>query len=106
MTEAPIQRAILDWLESRGTLHWRCSLGGLRIGKGGRRRNPMTGFPDIAGLQSGKFFTIECKSPKGVLSPEQLEWKEKLQLHGCIYIVARSLGDVELALQAAAGRAG
>ena len=95
MSEADLQRVILDWLKIRGILHWRCELGGLRGGRGGGRRpNPMSGFPDIAGLWKRRFFVIEVKAPKGVLSPSQIEWRDKLVGQGCVYILARSVDDV------------
>ncbi len=96
MLESEIQTQILDYLKARGILRWRCNLGGVRF-KGGKGRNPMTGFPDIAGIcphGHGRFFTIEVKAKKGVMSPEQLVWRTKLEAKGVVYILARSVDDV------------
>jgi hypothetical protein len=46
MREQDIQRQILDWLKARGIWHRRLSIMPLKT-KGGRRTNPLKGFPDI-----------------------------------------------------------
>lgn len=104
MKESDIQRAILDFLEAKQVTHWRCSLGGTFVRNRGAiafRKNPMTGFPDVAGIcpdSGGKFFTVEVKTPKGRLSPEQKVWKDKLEGQGVLYIIATSVEDVRLGL--------
>lgn len=98
--EAPILRDCLAWLKAAGIFSWRCSLGGLRTGSGARRKNPMSGFPDAAGIvpnSGGRFFVVECKAPKGRLEPHQLEWRKRLVDQGCLYILATSVADVETA---------
>lgn len=108
--EADALTAILAWLDGRSDLtHWRVSLAGLASIKGrGRRKNPMTGHPDIAGvLAGGRYFVIEVKRPKGGrFSPEQLAWRERLEAKGVLYIAATSVEDVaaHLAGDEVAGR--
>lgn len=102
MLESEIQRAILSWLSSEGFVHWRCSLGGVRHSGIGRKKNPMKGFPDIAGIGRnglGRMFVIEVKTKTGRLSPEQEKWRAVLEAKGVIYILARSLDDVQSVLR-------
>ena len=100
-TETVIQRSILDWLKAAGILHMRVSLGGIRRGKGVRAKNPMTGYPDIQGLYGGRLFVVEVKTAKQNLSEEQESWRERLTKAGAIYILARSVKDVQQELMAA-----
>lgn len=97
MLESDIQREITNYLELRNILWWRCALGGLRV-KGARVRNPMKGFPDLALILpggTGRFAVIECKVPRrGHWYPEQLEWRERLEAKGVLYIVGTSLDAV------------
>lgn len=100
--EAEIQRAILDWLEVSGHLHWRVCVSAV-MGGGGKffRANPMKGHPDIAGVlrPSGRYFAIEVKRPSGSRwYPEQLEWRDRLSEAGVLYLVASSVEDVRRAL--------
>lgn len=101
-SEADIQRAILDWLEASGILHWRVCLAAIP-GGGGKffRKNPMRGHPDVAGVVSpgGRYFAIEVKRPRGAKwSLEQHDWAMRLTAAGVLYIVATSVGDVAAAL--------
>lgn len=96
--EAPILRDCLAWLKAANVLSWRCSLGGVRHAGVGRKKNPMKGFPDIGGcLRTGRFFVVECKAPKGRLTPEQIAWRDRLKSQGALYILATSVSDLESA---------
>lgn len=100
MKESEIQKAIMDYLDYRGILHWRVNLGGVPHTVGGKiiyRKNPMKGMPDICGLYCGLFFGIEVKA-KTKQSDEQFEWQKKFELNGAVYILARSVDDVKEAL--------
>lgn len=96
--EQEIQREILAFLEGRGVLAWKCNLGGVRFAGRGRGRNPMKGFPDIGVCYEGRTIAIEVKRPDGRLSPEQLEWKQKLEAAGAIVIIATSVESVRIAI--------
>lgn len=96
MTESEIQTQILNWLYKSGILRWRCNIGGVRV-KGATVRNPMRGFPDIAGIipgTIGHLFVIEVKTETGRLSVDQETWRANLESAGALYILARSLDDV------------
>ncbi len=94
MKESDIQSAILDWLRWNGFVAWKTYLGGIRSrgrGGGGWAKNPMKGFPDIGAVKGGRFFALEVKTPAGSMSPEQLEWKTRLEDKGVIYVIATSV---------------
>ena len=46
-------------------------------------------------ISRGTFYGIEVKSEKGRLSPEQQELGSEIEKHGGVYIVARSIDDVQ-----------
>lgn len=57
------------------------------------------GCPDFIGmLRGGRFFCVECKAPKGRLSPEQSRFIGLVNRFGGLAVVARSVGDVKLSL--------
>jgi hypothetical protein len=94
--EQVVQREIMDWLKAKGILHWRQHLGAVRV-KGARIKNPMKGFPDIAGVmpgQAGQLFVIEVKKPDGRFSMEQVDWMNRLTAAGVVYVVATAVVDV------------
>ena len=97
--EAELQRSILELLEAKRFVHWRQPLGGIRMGSGKHRKNPMSGFPDIAGVfPSGRMFAIEVKAPGEKPKPHQQEWLDKLGKSGVLVVVAKSIDDVLIAL--------
>ena len=59
------------------------------------------GQPDIMGIigPNGRFLGIECKSEKGKQSPEQMTWQRMIESLGGLYILAKSIEDVEEALK-------
>jgi hypothetical protein len=61
-------------------------------GESWRRRK---GWPDICHIKNGKFYGIEVKSEIGRLSQEQ-EGRDII-LNGGVYVVARSIDDVQAA---------
>lgn len=63
------------------------------------KKNPLKGFPDIAGVlkrrDRGRFFAIELKTKTGKLSPEQIMWAMELEQSGAAVAVVRSIEDLE-----------
>lgn len=98
MSEAAIQRQILDWLKAKGIFHWRQNTG---VGRGFTRYG-INGCSDILGILKmdpkyapiGRFFAIEVKAPKGKPSKDQEKFLADVKRAGGIAIVARSLEDV------------
>jgi hypothetical protein len=90
----------MQWLDAMGILHWRVSIAALPVSGGKfRRKNPIAGHPDLAGvIAGGRYFAIEVKRPgKGAnLSEAQLSWKRKLEAAGVIYVIATSVQDVKM----------
>ncbi len=99
--EIDIQRDVLDYLTRNRVLHWRVPLGPVLHG-GIRKKNPMTGWPDILGVvpnSNGKLLAIEVKTPKGKVAPHQEEVMRSLRNSGCLVITARSVEDVRFYLK-------
>jgi hypothetical protein len=104
MSETETQAAILDYLRLRGHFCFRVNQIPAtfldRHGERQFRRFPkyaMKGVPDIVLIHEGKFFGVECKSEKGKLSSDQVEFERKCVAAGGEYIVARSIDDVQQA---------
>lgn len=103
MSETDIKREIMDWLtvqtEKGHLIYWPVHLGAVKVG-GARKRNPMRGHPDIAGVLmdvgpfSGMYFAIEVKKPGQGFSQEQMDWALKLQKAGAVYMAVTSLQEV------------
>lgn len=97
--ERAIQRAILKYLRLRGCLVAVTDAGAAyRAGSFGGDTVP-AGWPDITGLtHDGRFIGVECKSSTGRQSPAQKQMEEAIRRRNGIYILARSIDDVEKAL--------
>jgi VRR-NUC domain len=97
--EMDILRSATDWLDVNQYLWWRMPLGPVLHSKGGQvryKKNPLKGFPDIAGIlkhKIGMFFACEFKSKNGSESEVQIEWRNKLQNAGAKVFVCRSLDE-------------
>ena len=70
----------------------------LRSGYGGYRgmgAYARKGVPDIIAIDKhGTFVGVECKTPSGKLSPDQILFKKQLERRFGRYIVATSVSDV------------
>lgn len=102
--ESAVQAAVLAYLEERGDCFvWRNNTGAYSPRPGqfisfGRR-----GSGDIIGViaPSGKLVAIECKRPVGGrLSKDQERFRDRVWACGGIYILARSVDEVRVALPA------
>jgi hypothetical protein len=96
MTESELQKQILEYLHTRGIRAWRNSVG--------RTANTVTGggegCPDIHGIikPCGRALYVEVKSEKGKLSKAQAGWLQTARDCGALVVVARSVKDVQDAL--------
>jgi hypothetical protein len=97
--ERAVQKAILIYLHARGCLVAVTDAGAAyRAGSFGADTVP-AGWPDITGLTpGGRFIGIECKSPTGRQSPVQKQMEEAIRKRNGIYVLARSIDDVEKVL--------
>ena len=83
--ETIIRKAITDALKVSGwdvTYHLQ--------GVGSRK-----GFPDLTAMKNGRTVYIEVKTETGKQSEHQKQFEKICKAHGCTYIVARSLKDVQ-----------
>ena len=98
--ETLIQAEILKYLRSKGVFAWRQNNGGIWDAKLGmyRTHTGMKGVPDIIAVYHGRFIGVEIKSEKGKMSPDQFIFRERLLEAGGLYILARSVADVEAAM--------
>jgi hypothetical protein len=102
--ENAVQQAILGYLKENNILAWRQNNQPIydqkmNSGYGGyRAHSGMKGVPDILFVLDGRAGGIECKTTKGRQSADQLLFQKRFELHGGVYILARSVDDVSTAL--------
>lgn len=101
MKETIIQLKILKHLQAKGIYCWRNNNGALwdpklRI----YRNNPLMkpGIADIIAVHNGKHIEIECKTDVGRQSPAQKIHQKRIEAAGGVYILARSVEDVNKVL--------
>lgn len=112
LSEAQIQRQILDWLAARGILAFRMQSGATMSSYGGKTRMVRYGVPGMADvLAFGEVydpgpnviwptpFWIEVKGHKGKQSDLQKSFQSQVEDHGHVYLLAYSLDDVIKALR-------
>jgi hypothetical protein len=99
--ENAVLAGVMAYLTTRGDCFvWRNNTGAVKLDAGYLKFGKV-GSADIIGVlsPSGRFIAIECKRPKGgVLAREQQEFGETVTEAGGIYVIARSVADVEAAL--------
>jgi len=52
------------------------------------------GLADLTCMRDGTVIFVECKTPEGKQSPEQIQFQKDTEAHGVRYILARSVYDV------------
>lgn len=84
MKEVEIQAQVKQYLQWRGwyVVKIHQSLGSHR------------GIADLYALKNGWHVWLEIKTPKGRLSEHQQQFKDEVEAHGGIYILARGIEDV------------
>lgn len=104
MTESPLIR---DILEAWGA-HPRVRIARINVGKAYPPRSSrlvtfgVPGTPDICGIiaPQGRWFGIECKSARGRQREDQETFQRVIERFGGLYVLARSVEDVDRALAA------
>lgn len=96
--ESQIVNACLRWLWLHGCYVWRNNSGAWKPEGADRYIHYGTpGSADIIGVtRCGRFIAVEAKTLKGKLSPLQEVFKERVEDHNGIFILARSIDDLEL----------
>lgn len=104
MTEAALIHAVQVTFGARPNLRiWRNNTGALgtadRFVKFG-----LEGSADFLGIlgPSGRFIAIECKSSSGRQTEQQRAFQAMVERFGGLYILARSIDQIETALREAA----
>ena len=97
--ERAVQKAILIYLRARGCLvAVTDASAAYKAGAYFGDALP-AGWPDITGLlPDGRFIGVECKSPTGRQSPVQKHIEQEIRKRNGLYVLARSVDDVERAL--------
>jgi hypothetical protein len=105
MTEAQIQKSILQWAAAKRILMYRINVIGTPLHKKGvtvYRPSTNRGMADIhATVLVGKIpvsVWLEVKRKRGKLSMYQEAFRDSVQAAGGYYFLVRSIEDVELAL--------
>lgn len=100
-SEHDIQSLILIYVTSLpNTFAFRMNTGKARMG-GRFVTFGIPGQPDIFAIIQGRFVGIEIKSAAGRQSKDQKNWQRNCERAGGIYILARSVEDVDAALRKA-----
>ena len=101
MREADIQRQILDYFAVMRIPALRVNSGRVWAGSGRRIKFGDQGFPDLlAWPGKGITLAIEVKRPGERLSPAQAEWALLLKCKGIHHMVARSVEEVVVRINA------
>jgi hypothetical protein len=113
-TEAEVLAAVLRLAHGRTDLVlWRNTVGhATEYDERGRARHITYGLgpgsPDVVGVLTVEglavWVAVECKGPKGRLSPEQARWLAAAERRGIACGVARSADDAAAILAAGAAR--
>lgn len=83
--ESVVVSAVRDYLRRRGWMVIRNVAG---IGT-------YPGLADLQALREGRHAFIECKTSLGRLSSAQEAFRDEVEAHGGVFIVARCIADVE-----------
>jgi len=94
--ERTIQKAILIWLRAHGYLVAVTDAGAAHKAGAYSGDSLPAGWPDITGLTpEGRFIGVECKSPTSRQSPAQKLMEQSIRRRNGIYVLARSVEDVQ-----------
>jgi len=101
MSEAQLVADILHAFAGHPAVRiWRNNTGAARAVGGRVIRFGLLGQGDLSGLvmPTGRRLEIECKSPDGRQRPEQKRFQAMIERFGGLYVLARSVEDVNQAI--------
>ena len=93
--EGDVLRAVLDYLGYAKIFHHRNNSGAYKTERGGLVRFGARGSPDVIVVYRGQYIGIECKSSEGKQSESQREFQQRLEDAGGVYLLVRSVDDLE-----------
>jgi len=98
ISESELLAFATDYLKRSRLVWWRVTNGPSVYTAGGEmvfRKSAIAGFPDIAGLtRTGQFWAIELKTKNGKLSPQQVQWINRLTESKAIVGVLRTPDEI------------
>lgn len=98
VSEAEVLRDVMHLLALKRVFHWRNNSGAYSDATSGRYiRFGKKGSADILAVYpdgSGRFWAIECKRPKGLLSDDQILFLRDVRKHGGISTVCEGVEDI------------
>jgi hypothetical protein len=102
-SESDLQRTVISYLKTHRIFHWRQNTGAVAAEHKGKKRfirYGWPGLPDIFAVIGQRIVGIELKSKTGQQTQAQFQFEQDFTQAGGVYILARSLQDVLLALEA------
>ena len=100
-TEADVMAQCMMWLRCKKIPAWRINTMGVwdRV-KQAYRKAPCRGISDIIGvLPDGKILCIECKSSRGKLSAQQIDFLNSVAKNKGLAMVVYSVSDLQQILK-------
>jgi hypothetical protein len=101
-TEAELLKQVIAYLRLRGWFAWRNGTGAFPLqSEGSKRRFFRAGAPgsgDVFAIKAGVFLSIEVKTATGRVRPSQADWMDRVNEHGGVAFVVRSIAGLEEAL--------
>jgi hypothetical protein len=96
ISEAIIQKAVLDYLNYRRDLYFfRSAAGQVKTESGRMFRTGKPGVPDISVIWQGKYVGIEVKTDTGRQSDVQKRAQQDIEAAGGEYYIVRNMDDVK-----------
>lgn len=104
MSESAVVAACIKWLYAHGCIAFRNNSGAFKTSytrKDGTTSESLVrfgrkGWGDIVGCtKHGRYLEVEAKAEKGKQSPEQKQHQADVEARGGLYILARSVDDLE-----------
>ena len=97
--EQDLVKAVLQYLTLQGCLVWRQNQGAVKASYKGKERFvrfcSRPGVSDIIGVSKwGHFMAVECKKPKGRLTPDQESFLADVRIKGGLVCVPHSIDEL------------
>lgn len=98
--ETNLVRECLQWLAAHHIFAWRNNSGTLWVGERPVSYGHVGSSDILAIMPTGRFLAVECKSLTGVQSDNQKRFQEKIKSHNGVYLLVRSVVELEEQLNA------